>query len=165
MYINTLLDSGPKTTFGIGLWIPKTTNAWNRHPNSKYEIYYLEFQIRIRNSKYIFGIPNTVFGIPNTLFRIPNTYLEFQIPYSEFQIRIWNSIYVFRIPNTVFGISNRVFGILNRVFGIPNTVFVIPNTYLEFQIAYFIFWIWMAVPGFRIKLIKKLCTSETSWNR
>ena len=131
MYINTLLDSGPKTTFGIGLWVPKTTKAWNRHPNSKFKIWnilfgipnmYSKFQIRIRNSKYVFGIPNTVFGIPNTLFRIPNTYLEFQIPYSEFQIRIWNSIYIFRIPNTVFGI--------------PNTLFGIRNTYLEFQIGY-----------------------------
>ena len=40
--------------------------------NSKYEICYLEFQICIRNSKYVFGIPNTLFGIPNTVFGIPN---------------------------------------------------------------------------------------------
>ena len=67
--------------------------------NSKYEICYLEFQIRIRNSKYVFGIPNT--------------YLEFQIPYSEFQIRIWNSKYPIRNSKYVFGIPNSIFHILN----------------------------------------------------
>ena len=99
--------------------------------NMKYAIWnsntYWEFQIHIRNSKYVFGIPNTlfripntyldfhipirnskyVFGYPNTPFGIPNTYLEFQIPYSEFQIHIWISTYLFRIPNTYLDIQIR----------------------------------------------------------
>ena len=92
-----------------------STKAWNRHPNSKYEICYLEFHIRIQNSKYMFGIPNMY-----SEFQIQ--YLEFHIRYSEFQIRIWNSIYAIR--NSKY------------IFGIPNTLFGIPNTYLEFQIRY-----------------------------
>ena len=84
------------------------TKACNCHPNSKYEICYLEFQICIQNSKYVFGIPNT--------------YSEFQIPYSEFQIRIGYSKYPIRN-------SKYVFLILRTLFGIS-------NTHLEFQICY-----------------------------
>ena len=41
-------------------------------------------QIRIWNSKYPIQNSKYIFGIPNTLFGILNMYLEFQI-------RIWNS--------------------------------------------------------------------------
>ena len=55
----------------------------------EFRIAYLEFQIRVWNSEYVFGIPNT---------------------YLEFQIRIWNSEYVFGIPNSMFHILNFEFG-------------------------------------------------------
>ena len=45
-------------------------------PPSKFKICYLEFQIRIWNSEYLFGIQNRVFGIPNSVFGIPNNIFQ-----------------------------------------------------------------------------------------
>ena len=73
-----------------------TMEAFNHHPNSKFEIcysefqiHYSEFEIHIWNSKYPIQNSKYVFGIPITPFRI-----------------IWNSKYVFRIPNSIFQILN-----------------------------------------------------------
>ena len=110
----------------VAVNVVDSMKAWNGHPNSKFEICYLEFQIRIWNSKYIFGIQipiwnsNTVFRIPNMLFGILNTYLEFEICYSVFQIRIWNSKYPIR--NSKYSIQNSKYAIRNSkyAFGILN---------------------------------------------
>ena len=90
----------------IKIFLNLSTKVWNHHPKSKFEIYYLEFQICIWNSKYMLRILNSLFGIPNTLFRIPNT-----------------------IRNTYFGILKSIFRTLNNYLEFQILFFISSNSH------------------------------------